>query len=196
MSDRQTPVDMFNMINSINATLQENSIQDEEICVICQDVLDNGEEMYRLPECEHGYHTNCIVTWFRSGNNRCPCCGNKGINERMNNAHGNWRPSSCWSTKTKPQKFIKLRAFLGKPECPKELVTLYDMYDKTDELINSYQSERKKLLESDGPYKEINKLTKNLRTKYWRFVSKRRRIISDIMEYPIVPLIIPIPKKV
>ena len=36
---------------------------DEDICVICQDVLDNGEDhIYRLPECDHGYHTNCIMT--------------------------------------------------------------------------------------------------------------------------------------
>ena len=196
MSQIQTPADVIGAINSINTALQENNIQDEEICVICQDILDNGDDLYRLPECGHGYHTNCIVSWFRSGNNRCPCCGDKGSNEKMNDANGNWRSCRSWVPKTKPLKFIKLRLFLGKQQCPKELKTLFDKYDKTDEIINSYQNERKKLLESDGPYKDVHKLTVNLRIKYWQFVRKRTRIMNDIMEYPIVPLIIPISKKV
>ena len=72
------PVDMLNVIQTLNDISAEND--DQEICVICQDILDNGEQVHFLPECNHGYHTNCILTWFRTGNNNCPCCGNRGVN--------------------------------------------------------------------------------------------------------------------
>ena len=52
----------------------------EDICTICQYNLGDKSNIYRLPECHHDFHTNCIVTWFRCGQNSCPLCGNKGIN--------------------------------------------------------------------------------------------------------------------
>ena len=69
-----TPVDPLNIMDELNNLVLENDYQ--EICVICQDVLDNGEEqIYRLPECSHGYHTNCIMTWFKTCHNtKCPLC--------------------------------------------------------------------------------------------------------------------------
>ena len=35
------------------------------MCSICHEEL-NGD-IYTLPECNHKYHTNCIITWFRTG---------------------------------------------------------------------------------------------------------------------------------
>ena len=50
-----------------------------DICAICHDNL--GEDnVYTLPECNHKFHTNCIMTWFRAKHNTCPLCNNKVIN--------------------------------------------------------------------------------------------------------------------
>ena len=43
-----------------------------EKCAICHEnmnIIDDNNEMYELPECKHYFHTNCILTWFRSGHN-------------------------------------------------------------------------------------------------------------------------------
>ena len=64
-----------------------------DICVICQEDLCGN--IYELPECGHKYHTNCIVTWFRNGSNRCPLCGNKGINNNES-THNNARHNRHW----------------------------------------------------------------------------------------------------
>ena len=57
------PADPLNVIEQINSMSEQNDFQ--EICVICQDILDNGEtQFFTLPECSHCFHTNCIVTWF------------------------------------------------------------------------------------------------------------------------------------
>jgi len=55
-----------------------------EECMICREEL-TCQPCYTLPECKHTYHTSCLVNWFRNGDNRCPYCGNKGINNNSNN---------------------------------------------------------------------------------------------------------------
>ena len=46
-----------------------------ELCAICHENIDlNDGSIYTLPECNHSYHTNCIMTWFRMGKNTCPLC--------------------------------------------------------------------------------------------------------------------------
>ena len=33
-------------------------------CAICREKLENNT--YTVPECNHKFHTNCIMTWFRT----------------------------------------------------------------------------------------------------------------------------------
>ena len=55
--------------------------EDQPLCLICYDLLENKNN-YILPECKHKYHTECIIEWFKTGDNRCPYCQNKGINNQ------------------------------------------------------------------------------------------------------------------
>lgn len=59
------------------------SIDYENLCAICHENYDT-EQTHVLPECMHKFHTNCIITWFRSGHESCPYCGNNGINHLGN----------------------------------------------------------------------------------------------------------------
>ncbi len=54
------------------------------ICMICNEEYDNSL-CYTLPECNHKYHVNCIISWFRNGDSKCPDCRNKGINHTNTN---------------------------------------------------------------------------------------------------------------
>ena len=78
--------------NNINL-FEVDTINDELKCTICLNNL-NKEQIYELPECKHKFHTNCIVTWMRSGNNRCPLCNNTGINDTEENTLN--RRYNCW----------------------------------------------------------------------------------------------------
>ncbi|KAK8950996.1 RING-H2 finger protein ATL60 [Platanthera zijinensis] len=42
-------------------------------CAICLAELADGEKARLLPKCSHGFHLECIDTWFRS-NSTCPVC--------------------------------------------------------------------------------------------------------------------------
>ena len=53
------PYDLNNVLQSYNSITEENDNQ--EICCICQDIVDNGQQVYELPECNHIFHTNCIL---------------------------------------------------------------------------------------------------------------------------------------
>mgnify|MGYP001162733079 FL=1 len=71
------------MVDNIPINLLNINNNSEE-CMICRDEL-SSMPCYTLPECKHTYHTSCLVSWFRNGDNRCPYCGNRGINNSCDN---------------------------------------------------------------------------------------------------------------
>ena len=88
--------------------------EEEDRCAICQEGLSTAQT-YQLPECHHTFHTHCIVTWFRSrpSNNEgtwsditqggsCPCCGNRGINNQVNETKQRRYHRRRWTPKELP----------------------------------------------------------------------------------------------
>ena len=48
---------------------------EDDICSICRDVVAaDGPDTYSIPECNHRFHSNCIIPWFRVSNGTCPYC--------------------------------------------------------------------------------------------------------------------------
>jgi hypothetical protein len=47
--------------------------EDEEICSICFSTM-TLEDSHTLVECQHKFHINCILQWFRSKQDTCPLC--------------------------------------------------------------------------------------------------------------------------
>ncbi|KAK4750087.1 hypothetical protein SAY87_027536 [Trapa incisa] len=75
-------------IGTVNTGLSEDSIfnclkkttycpldqmQPKEICVICLEAYEEGEDVGTLKTCSHHYHVNCIKRWL-SMKNSCPIC--------------------------------------------------------------------------------------------------------------------------
>ena len=46
----------------------------ENNCSICLESISESTNRYRLPSCNHTFHTDCILNWFRSGHSTCPLC--------------------------------------------------------------------------------------------------------------------------
>lgn len=59
-------------ISNASTTFRANRRQDD-ICAICQEDIDAGQEARRITHCNHYFHRDCIDTWFR-GNVHCPTC--------------------------------------------------------------------------------------------------------------------------
>ena len=196
------PADPLDVLSQLNELVQENN--DEDICVVCQDILDNGQEqIFYLPECGHGYHTNCIMTWFRAGNDACPCCGNKGINSIHNtNSSGQRRGlyGIYYASKqmTRSSKFKLLKKTLESNQCPNDLKRIFKNHNKACEDLKELEREKRDgAAERDKmPHKEATAIINSLREKLFR----KKRIINitlkQIMDFPVVPLIIPTKKRV
>lgn len=62
------------VLSSIPITLYKPSdFKDGLECAVCLSDLAAGEEARLLPKCNHGFHLECIDTWFQS-HSTCPIC--------------------------------------------------------------------------------------------------------------------------
>ena len=52
-------------------------MNNDDICSICYDSLEDNNTTEI--ECGHKYHINCIIKWFRTGNQKCPLCNDNTI---------------------------------------------------------------------------------------------------------------------
>ncbi|KAL3106119.1 hypothetical protein niasHT_027074 [Heterodera trifolii] len=59
-----------NLFNQIPSITVDNELE----CAICLDQISAGTLAKQMPSCEHIYHENCIINWFRVGHNTCPIC--------------------------------------------------------------------------------------------------------------------------
>ena len=127
-----------------------------DICSICHEELDlSGNNIYQLPECNHCYHTNCIMTWFRTSKNSCPLCNNNGINKNNIATSNNHIISSAlsgytWDYKKKllEHDYKIMRRFSRKKEAPKELKKQVKMLIKLENKFKKIKGEERIFLNS------------------------------------------------
>lgn len=183
---------MDNQINLLDVSQEETN---DDICLICHDVLE-GHHCYTLPECKHCYHTGCIVTWFRLENQRnCPYCGNKGINNVSNqtNITGRWRfrASKCSGGGI----YQDIIAYSRRKNAPRLLVKtvkeLRVLEQKLDDVLTQ-QTTFNNSNNADGKLvKQLIQQNAHLKTKKWDIMRSIRNKQQHIRDFPIIPIIIP-----
>ena len=155
-----------------------------ELCAICHENVDlsDNTSIYTLPECNHCYHTNCIMTWFRMGKNRCPLCNNKGVNQN-NKATSNIRTMNAalsgysWDYKKKllEHDYKLMRNFSRRKEAPKELKKQVKMLIKLEKKYKELKKEEREFLNSIPTtltVKDIKKKGIQIKRKYYKTQNK------------------------
>lgn len=56
-----------------STTIITAAVDLETPCAVCQDHMNQGQELRSLNVCGHAFHTTCIDTWFQR-NVHCPVC--------------------------------------------------------------------------------------------------------------------------
>ena len=117
---------------------------EQDVCSICLDKLDI-EQNYKLPECGHTYHTNCIMQWVRAGHPKCPYCGNTGLNNDDNIDY------YCFNK----DQYIILRRFSRRKDAPLQLKKQVEQLRKLEEKQKIVNKNYKELLLKKGKFKEL-----------------------------------------
>jgi|TARA_B100000886_G_scaffold316883_1_gene255793 hypothetical protein len=182
-----------------------NTVDDN--CGICQMPLQRlgAEPLHTLKECKHTYHTECIVAWFRTRNNRCPLCGNSGINHYEEIcghfgtsseifANNSVMRRSSYLSQVHRERYTLLKNFSKEDVAPKILKSYIKKAEKAVqeyELILKQSKEFNHSLITDLTPNQIKKKITSIRKQKWK---KYDNIINrklDVLNLPIIPVIIP-----
>jgi hypothetical protein len=119
---------------------------DEIICMcqICMEPMDDMTKVYRLSECNHEFHTDCIVNWFRNDSADCIACQTMINQPTMNqptmnqqylnpdNAQVNYdldgQPYITFQQSKNPFAIVSRQA--RKKDAPESLKKLYKQYQQ------------------------------------------------------------------
>lgn len=179
----------------------------DDNCAICQLPLlhETNTPLHTLKECKHTYHTDCIIAWFRTRNNRCPLCGNSGINhyEEICGTYGTASefipPGSTihrsrFLTPQHKERYNILKQFSKKNHAPKLLKKYMNKIEKLNQELKDSKKELHEFYNSSHHVitaKKMNLKLKSLETK----IFKKKYAIDDnklkIINLPIIPVIIP-----
>lgn len=149
---------------------------EENICSICYEELNNNVDInetnqnnniYTL-ECNHCYHSNCIIKWFRSGHDNCPLCNDSTLDTSLGYFH-------------RIETIKEIKKLSKKKVCPENI-------KKTVEKIKKCEVESKNAMKEFNDFKKSNKLLFTMERKLRRNKFKNSRQIR-MLEYKLLSLI-------
>lgn len=145
----------------------------EETCSICTENIDDFNSSQWTLECNHKFHTECIIQWFRRGNDTCPCCRDQGIH------------SIGFSDSFARASY--LRAEVRKKRCPPELKKLVEKVRQTE---SKTRKSRKELMEFRKTHSEMFSKWSKMRSTYYSQRTnemKQKRVLGTFShrDYPI-----------
>jgi len=138
--------------------------EEEENCSICLNKF-GEEECHNLDECNHKFHTKCIVSWFRKAST-CPNCRDNTIDEIKN------IPAYILSDRSK-----ELRKISHRNNAPKELK---NKVKKLKNIETKIKQTSKNLIEFRKENKEILNTFNKLRRQRWDFRAKKIKMERQI----------------
>ena len=131
-----------------------------DVCSICyEDLNENIKPVYNL-ECNHKFHTDCIIKWFRLNNDNCPLCNDKTLDL------GNLKVG------VKLQTIKELKRLGRSNKCPVKISKQLERIKKKEDTYNNY---KKQSTDFNKQHKEIISTYKSLKLK----ISHQRRKIRE-----------------
>ena len=167
-----------------------------DICAICHDNL-GGDNIYTLPECNHKFHTNCIMTWFRAKHNTCPLCNNKGINATK--AQINEQANHCnWGTR---RKYLKMYSIVSRKSrgknALKEMKKEVEKVRRYQKKFDKFKKQTRQWISSnpeDMTVRQVISKYDKLRNRKWemqRTLNNKKRIVGYLYGDRVTKIIIP-----
>lgn len=147
----------------------------EECCPICKEETTETEK-YTIPECNHWFHTDCIMAWYRHGNNKCPMCRDSGMSCRYNMEN---------------IKFI--RNYARRKDAPKQLKAYVEKIRKAEAKLKQLSAEIREFnnsIPSEKTVKEILKDSRKHRDKVYRIKNTIWKLKRGLMTFNVQQILI------
>ncbi len=167
----------------------------DNMCMIChEEMIPETNNVKHKLECGHTYHSNCIITWFRTGNDNCPYCGDKGVNAIKKDKHVR-RYFNVYFNQQKT-RISKLRQISKRNDAPPKLVKFCERFSEIEKEREEIDANIKKLKSDETKhdnmsYKELTNMMTTLQKKKHATFQRYIKCKADIADYPVIPLIIP-----
>ena len=157
------------MNDSETPEITNDLTEQNDICVICLSEL--GTDNYTL-ECNHKYHTKCIIEWFRKGQSNCPLCNHNPTN----NTEGLFYGSPLINERCS----LIRRKFGRKKNCPPDLKKALDKLRELEE--NQKEAEKQKRTFMNDPIvKDYRTKGEKLKKEHYKYYSKIRKQKTKIV---------------
>ena len=153
-------------------------IQGHEIsfdyCSICFEKLENNK--YQIQECKHEFHSECLLSFFRTGNTSCPLCRSTAPNNNINRSYGNMASE------------ISLKAILNYSRKKNANKTIVNMVKKYKKLKQAEKDCKREFLEFKKKYKDVLKMRNELSSKRWKSSRKLREVKNNLSNIVVLPV--------
>jgi len=149
-------------------------------CPICRGALTGA--FHKLPECNHEFHTECVMQWFRSGHESCPLCRGRGVNgQSATRDYYRWDASS--------DRLGMMRRMARKRNAPPVLRRAWNKLrdlERENREINREYGKVQKRLRRIPTYKRFQQL----RRRRWKMLDRIRQSKNRLTYMNIEPLIV------
>ena len=149
----------------------QNEIEPNDVCSICLDSFNNDIQNHTLIECNHTFHSTCLIGWLRVKSG-CPLCRGVSNYDQYHRSNG--------------VVFRHILSFCkSKKNNSKKLKRMYKTYEKSRD---SHEEHKKILKKFKDENKDVFKMYYKLIRNRCRASSKFRRIRNEISNLPIRPI--------
>lgn len=156
---------------------------EKDICAICHENLEDN--IYQIPECNHKFHSECVITWFRMGKSKCPYCNTEYAHKRKSTP-----PRHTYRRSLICEEYKDILNYSRRKNANPKIKKQVEKITKLNKSLITITKEFKELTKSDKPYKEVIKYKNKYSDKKWRLKKKiynlKRKVVSQVNIVPVI----------